>query len=116
MNRQKLVVPSDTQNTREVTGPGKTVGGVVGTESNAEVPTYPGVTIEGDNIYYKDTNAINYLVSQLKEQIDHNPGNIEDLTVAVVINKSKMTEEEINNVKDLVAFSAGIDSSKVAFA
>ena len=110
----KTGVPSDTQSTREVTGPGKTVGGVVGTESNAEVPTYPGVTIEGDNIYYKDTNAINYLVSQLKEQIDHNPGNIEDLTVAVAINKSKMTEEEINNVKDLVAFSAGIDSSKVA--
>lgn len=110
----KTGVPSDTQNTREVTGPGKTVGGVVGTESNAEVPTYPGVTIEGDNIYYKDTNAINYLVSQLKEQIDHNPGNIEDLTVAVVINKSKMTEEETNNVKDLVAFSAGIDSTKVA--
>jgi len=110
----KKGVPSDTQNERELTGPGKSTGGVVGTESNAEVPTYPGVTIEGDNIYYKDTNAINYLVSQLKEQIEHNPGNIENLTVAVVINKSKMSEEEMDNTKDLVAFSAGVDISKVA--
>jgi len=110
----KTGIPSESQSEREVTGPGKSAGGVVGAESNAEVPTYPGVTIEGDNIYYKDTNAINYLVSQLKEQIEHNPGNIENLTVAVVINKSKMTEEEITNVKDLVAFSAGVDTSKVA--
>lgn len=110
----KKGVPSDTKNEREVSGPGETNGGVVGTDSNAELPTYPGVTIEGDNIYYKDSNAINYLVSQLKEQIEHNPGNIEDLTVAVVINKSKMAEDEINNLKDLVAFSAGVDTSKVA--
>lgn len=110
----KKGVPSDTQNEREITGPGKTVGGVAGVETNAEVPTYPGVTVEGDDIYFKDTNAINYLVSQLKEQIEHNPGNIEELTVAVVVNKSKMDEEEINNVKDLVAFSAGVDTSKVA--
>lgn len=110
----KTGVPSDTQSEREITGPGETVGGVAGTETNAELPTYPGVTIEGDNIYFKDTNAINYLVSQLKEQIEHNPGNVENLTVAVAINRSNMTDEETNNVKDLVAFSAGIDSSKVA--
>jgi flagellar M-ring protein FliF len=110
----KTGVPSDTKSEREITGPGETSGGVVGTETNTELPTYPGVTIEGDNIYVKDTNAINYLVSQLKEQIEHNPGNIENLTVAVVINKSKMDVEEMDNVRDLVAFSAGIDSSKVA--
>lgn len=110
----KKGVLSDSKNEREIKGPGETTGGVAGTEANAEVPTYPGVTVEGDDIYFKDTNAINYLVSELKEQIEHNPGNIEDLTVAVVINKSKMNEDEINNVKDLVAFSAGIDTVKVA--
>jgi len=110
----KLGTPSDTQNEREIQGPGEAVGGVSGTESNAEVPTYPGVTVEGDDIYFKDTNAINYLVSQLKEQIEHNPGNLEDLTVAVVINKSNMSDEETNKVKDLVAFSAGIEPEKVA--
>jgi len=110
----KKGTPSNTENEREISGPGKTVGGVPGTETNAEVPTYPGVTVQGDDIYFKDTNTINYLVSQLKEQIEHNPGNIEDLTVAVVINKATMNDEEINKVKDLVAFSAGVENAKVA--
>ncbi len=113
-NETKKGVPSDSKNEREVTGPGQTVGGVTGTETNSEVPTYPGITIQGDDIYFKDTNAINYLVSQLKEQIEHNPGNIDSLTVAVVINKSKMSEEEDRKVRDLVAFSLGIEPTKVA--
>jgi len=110
----KLGVPSDTQNEKEITGPGETVGGVAGTETNAEVPTYPGVVIEGDNIYYKDSNTINYLVSQLKEQIEHNPGEIEQLTVAAVINKASMRDEELGEVKELIAFSSGVSIEDVS--
>lgn len=110
----KLGVPGETQNEREITGPGETVGGIPGTETNAEVPTYPGVTIEGDNIYFRDSSTINYLVSQLKEQIEHNPGKIEELTVAAVINKASMREEELQEVKELIAFSAGVSTENVA--
>lgn len=109
-----LGVPSNTQNEREITGPGETVGGVAGAETNAEVPTYPGVVIEGDNIYFKDSNTINYLVSQLKEQIEHNPGKIDELTVAAVINKASMRDEELQEVKELIAFSAGISTEDIA--
>ncbi|MGB4439098.1 MAG: flagellar basal-body MS-ring/collar protein FliF [Sedimentibacter sp.] len=109
-----LGVPSDTQTEKEITGPGETVGGVAGSETNAEVPTYPGVVIEGDNIYYKDSNTINYLVSQLKEQIEHNPGEIEQLTVAAVINKASIREEELAEVKELIAFSAGVSVEDVS--
>lgn len=107
-------IPSETQNDREITGPGETVGGVAGAETNAELPTYPGVVIEGDNIYFKDSNSINYLVSQLKEQIEHNPGKIEELTVAAVINKASMRDEELQEVKELIAFSAGIKTEDIA--
>lgn len=110
----KQGVPSTTQNDREITGPGETVGGVVGAETNAEVPTYPGVIIEGDNIYFKDSNSINYLVSQLKEQIEQSPGQVEGLTVAAVINKASMRDEELQEVKELIAFSAGISTDNVA--
>ncbi|WP_312831596.1 flagellar basal-body MS-ring/collar protein FliF [Sedimentibacter saalensis] len=110
----KLGVPGSTQNQREITGPGETVGGISGTESNAEVPTYPGVVVEGDNIYFKDSNSINYLVSQLKEQIEHNPGEIEQLTVAAVINKASIRDEELTEVKELIAFSAGISTEDIA--
>jgi flagellar M-ring protein FliF len=109
-----LGVPGSTQNEREITGPGETVGGISGTESNAEVPTYPGVVVEGDNIYFKDSNSINYLVSQLKEQIEHNPGEIEQLTVAAVINKASIRDEELTEVKELIAFSAGVSTEDIA--
>ncbi len=110
----KTGVPSDTKNEREITGPGETVGGVAGTETNAEIPIYPGVVIEGDNIYFKDSNSINYLVSQLKEQIEHNPGNIDSLTVAAVINKASMRDEELQEIKELIAFSVGMSTENVA--
>ncbi|MDW5300479.1 MAG: flagellar basal-body MS-ring/collar protein FliF [Sedimentibacter sp.] len=109
-----LGVPSDTKTDKEITGPGEIVGGVAGSETNAEVPTYPGVIIEGDNIYYKDSNTINYLVSQLKEQIEHNPGEIEQLTVAAVINKASIRDEELAEVKELIAFSAGVGTEDVS--
>lgn len=110
----KQGVVGETKTDREVTGPGETTGGVAGTETNSEVPTYPGVVIEGENIYFKDSSSISYLVSQLKEQIEHNPGKIEELTVAAVINKASMRDEELEEVKELIAFSAGISTEDIA--
>lgn len=110
----KKGVPESEENEREITGPGQTVGGVAGAEPNTEVPTYPGVEIQGDNIYFKDSNSIKYLVSQLKEQIEHNPGEIEQLTVAAVVNKTNMKTDELNNLKELVAFSTGIKTGDVS--
>lgn len=109
-----LGVPGNTQSNREITGPGETVGGVPGAETNAEIPTYPGVVIEGENIYFKDSNTVNYLVSQLKEQIEHNPGTIEELTVAAVINQVNMRDGELDEVKELIAFSAGVSIDDIA--
>ena len=111
-----LGVPGDTHNEREVTGPGETTAGIPGTETNAEIPTYPGVVVSGDDIYFRDSNTINYLVSQLKEQIEHNPGKIEKLTVAAVINKANMSNEELNEINKLIAFSAGVDSENIALS
>ncbi len=101
-------------NNVEIVGDGEVNGGVVGTEANSEVPVYPDVTIEGNNIYYKDNSSINYLVSQIKEQVQHEPGNIEDMSVAVIINKDKITEEDSDKIISLIANSAGIKTDKVA--
>lgn len=107
-------VLNTSQKDREITGPGETTGGVAGTESNAELPTYPGVTIKGDDIYFSDSESMNYLVSQLKEQVEYDSGKLEDLTVAVVINDENMDEEEIVKAKELVAFAAGVEITKVS--
>ncbi|NLJ57608.1 MAG: flagellar M-ring protein FliF [Tissierellia bacterium] len=111
-----LGVPGNTQDEREITGQGEVTGGVPGAESNAELPTYPGVVVNGDNIYFRDSNTINYLVSQLKEQVEHNPGTIEKLTVAAVINQVNMSDEELDNVRELIAYSVGIESEDIALS
>ena len=111
-----LGVPGDTHNEKEISGQGETTGGIPGAETNAEVPTYPGVVVSGDDIYFRDSNTINYLVSQLKEQIEHNPGTIEKLTVAAVINKAKMTDKETEEINQLIAFSAGIGTENIALS
>lgn len=107
-------VVSNSEKNVEAVGEGEITGGVAGTESNSEIPIYPDVTIQGDDVYYKDNSSINYLVSQLKEQIQHEPGNIEDLSVAVVINEANISDEKKDELKNLIAHSAGIDESKVA--
>ena len=112
----RLGVPGDTHSEKEITGPGETTGGIAGTETNAEVPTYPGVVVSGDDIYFRDSNTINYLVSQLKEQIEHNPGTIEKLTVAVVINKANMSDKEAGEINQLIAFAAGIGTEDIALS
>lgn len=98
----------------EAVGEGKVVGGIVGTETNSEAPTYPEVEIKGDNIYYKDNSTIDYLVSQLKQQVQHDSGSIEKLTVAVVINREKLSDDEKQSLRELVSKAAGVELDDVA--
>ncbi len=98
----------------EVVGDGQVTGGVVGTETNAEIPTYPDVTIDGQNIYYKNNDSIDYLVNHFTEQIQHEPGSIESLSAAIVINKETMPQTERDELLALVSNAAGIDAVNVA--
>lgn len=107
-------VVKESKTERSVTGPGETTGGVVGAEVNAEVPTYPGVTIQGDNIFFNDIEEKNYVISQLKQQIDYDKGGIDTLSIAVAINSDNMTPEDITKVRELVAYSEGTDIESVS--
>lgn len=98
----------------EIVGNGEAQGGVVGTETNSEIPVYPDVTINGDDIYYKNNNSIKYLVSQLKEQVQSDPGSIEDVKVAVLINRDRISEEDTEKIKALIGNAAGTLAENVA--
>lgn len=54
-----------------------------------------------------------YLVNQLVRIIQDNGGNITDVSVALIINSSELSEENIEKYKELVAFSTGISTEKV---
>ena len=92
----------------ESVGSVDSAGGVVGTESNSEVPTYPYVTEGDDGNYYADKRTYDYLVSQLTEQIEKDAGEITDTNVAVVIDSGSLTADDIQQITDLVGVAAGI--------
>lgn len=109
----KGVISEEDRNV-EIVGNGEAQGGVVGTDTNSEIPVYPDVTINGEDIYYKNNDSIKYLVSQLKEQVQSDPGSIEDVKVAVLINRDRISEQDLGQIKALVGNAAGTLSENVA--
>lgn len=94
---------------------GSQAGGVAGTTSNSDTTTtYPGVTVSGGVITAKDSKTYDYLVSKVQEQIQSNAAALDDLTVAVVVTTSGMTNAKKQDLTALVANAAAVDPSKVA--
>lgn len=102
-------IPSTETNGVEMVKDGTAAGGVPGTETNAEVPTYTQVTADGTESYYKQQSTIDYLVNQLTEQGQIDSGSIQDISVSVAVNSETLGNISEKNLKGLIANAAGID-------
>ena len=89
---------------------GEGVGGVAGTETNADIPIYgsPALEAQGDENYIINQNDIEYLVNQIKEQVQIDAGVLEDLRVSVSLNNTEVPGLANEQVVDLVGNAAGI--------
>ena len=88
------------------------VGGVVGTTSNSDLPTYVGgeLQVNGDeNVAGQSGNRDNK-IDESKEQIEVVAGTITDVSVAVTINQNAPTANsvELLDLRGHVARAAGI--------
>ncbi len=108
---------------------GGTVAGVTGTDSNAELPeeddasndvtededitTYPSVTVDGDTIYLQDEKSYDYLVSYVKEQVQKTAGEVEGLTVSVILNRETISDSKRQELTNLIANAAAIEDEHV---
>lgn len=101
-------IPSSEVTDIEVVKDGAAAGGVPGTETNADIPTYGQVEADGTETYYKNQNTVDYLVNQLKEQSQIESGSIEDITVSVAINGNTTGSLSERQVKELIGSAAGI--------
>ncbi len=91
-----------------------TSGGTVGTDSNTETTTtYPGVTVDGNTIYIEDNSSYSYLVSQVKEQIEHDSSELTDLTISVAVNTQSLNTAEKDEIIQLIANAAAVPTEKV---
>lgn len=105
-------IPSKEVTSQESVLNGGQEGGVPGTDSNADIPVYPGVTVDGDKIYFKDEKSYEYLVNQVKEQVESDGASVSDLTVSVAIDGDDLNEDTIINLKSVVGTAAGIELEK----
>ncbi len=86
-----------------------------GTDANTGTPTYvENENTEGDQSA-SESGSNDYLVNKLIEGIEDRGGRITDMTVAVMINSSFLSDDEVQKYKEMVAFGAGIPIEKVVF-
>jgi len=94
-------------------------GNGVVTSSQTETETYenpnqvPGsTTVNQKNLNYsKQKSSVNYNISKEVKQVIYAPGSIKRLSIAVAVNKI-LTDEEKEELKQLVLSAAGVDYSR----
>jgi flagellar M-ring protein FliF len=88
-------------------GSGGTTGGVLGPD-NIAVPSGAG----GTSTYSKEQNTRNNAVGRVVEQIKSAPGQVNRLSVAVLLDEKTAAAIDMSSVQGLVANAAGIDTTR----
>lgn len=101
------IIEKETITNESSTG-GGTTGGVAGAETNADVSEYTNTTGQAGSTYRSQSAVRDYLVNQIKEQGELDPGYIEDLTVAVSVNGNTLGNLTETEALSLVANATGI--------
>lgn len=106
------------QQIEESTANGST-GGVPGTESNTGDVTDYAQEDSSSSKYDKASKTINYELNEINRQISKSPGEIESITVAVLLNEDALTDgvltdEKKQQITDLIYASTGLDTKNVA--
>lgn len=89
--------------------------GVPGYEENT--PDYV-MANENNETYNKRSSIINYELNQINQEILKAPGQVEDITVAVLINRQVLRDEEFNadveqDIESLIYAATGLDTRQV---
>ncbi|MBR0597528.1 flagellar basal-body MS-ring/collar protein FliF [Sinanaerobacter chloroacetimidivorans] len=89
-------------------------GGVPGTTTNSEVPTYPVGGSTGQSTSTRTSEDIKYQVSQTKSQSEKSGAVVETISIGIAIDKPFFDPGEQQSITQLVAFAAGVDPANVA--
>ena len=108
--RDKTGIISEESIGREFSGDSQTASGVAGSEANADIPEYnaAGTGTGADNSYASSSLDRKFLVNQIKEQGQVNPGSLENLTVSVVVNGADFGTLTVDDIRNLAGNAAGI--------
>ncbi len=90
-----------------------TAGGTVGTDTNADIPTYPENEgeMEPGNGVVSSTGQTNFLVDEENKQVQRVGGTIADVMVSVTINEAVSGGVDVDDLYPHVARAAGITTA-----
>ena len=90
-----------------------TAGGTVGTDTNADIPTYPENEgeMEPGNGVVSSSGQTNYLVDEENKQVQRVGGTIADVMVSVTINEAVSGGVDVDDLYPHVARAAGITTA-----
>ena len=89
-------------------------GGVPGTTSNSEIPTYETGGSTGQSTSTSTSENIKYQVSQIKSQSQKSGAEIEDISIGIAIDKASFDPGERESVVQLVAYAAGVSPESIS--
>lgn len=89
-------------------------GGVPGTTTNSEVPTYETGGITGESSSTSTNEHIKYQVSQTKSQSQKSGAQVENISIGIAINKTAFDPGERESVVQLVAYAAGVQPESIS--
>ena len=95
-----------------VRGDDGTVGGVAGTESNADLNTYVENEMQanGNESVISSSGEDDYLVDQEKSQVEHLAGTVSDVMVSVSINATQAGNVDVASLYPHIGRAAGIST------
>ncbi len=106
-------VISEESATSETSSSSDGTGGVPGTDSNAEVTTYPTQTGSGGNSYQSTTADTKYKVSEIKSQTEKSGAGVQSISIGVAIDKAAFDPGERESLVELVSYAAGVKPENV---
>ncbi|HYE67057.1 MAG TPA: flagellar basal-body MS-ring/collar protein FliF, partial [Anaerovoracaceae bacterium] len=89
-------------------------GGVPGTTSNSEIPTYESGGSTGQSTSTSTSENIKYQVSQTKSQSQKSGAEIENISIGIAIDKASFDPGERESVVQLVAYAAGVSPESIS--
>lgn len=106
-------VISEETKTQEFSSSGKGDGGVPGTASNSEIPTYVTGGIIGESSSGGSSDYVKYQVSQSKSQTQKSGATIENISIGIAINKKAFPDDERERVTSLVSYATGVGQANI---
>lgn len=106
--KDKEGIVSNESSTNEKSTGGAATGGVAGSETNADTNQYNAGTAEDGSTYTSESETRDYLVNQIKEQGQIDPGVLKDVTVSVSVNGQDLGSLNQNEIQSLIGNAAGI--------